>query len=239
MSGLLLVRHGQASFLSDDYDRLSRLGERQSRLLGSYWAEQGVLFDRVFVGPRRRHCQTHEAVAAVYKERGIPWPDPVTLTELDEYPAEIVFKAILPKLNDHDSNHSDGAPREVDSNDGRLSTRRFRAMFETAMRLWVRGEAKVAEVESWREFRRRVDAGVAKMISAIGLGQTAVAFTSGGPVAATSAFAMGINDEGTLELSWQIRNAAYAEFNLSGQRLRLSAFNTTSHLIDPTDLTYL
>ncbi len=34
MGTLYLVRHGQASFGSDDYDRLSPLGQRQSQRLG-------------------------------------------------------------------------------------------------------------------------------------------------------------------------------------------------------------
>ena len=34
MSELVLVRHGQASFFSDDYDQLSPLGELQSQTLG-------------------------------------------------------------------------------------------------------------------------------------------------------------------------------------------------------------
>ena len=42
MSVVLLVRHGQASFGAEDYDRLSALGEEQSRLLGSSLAARGV-----------------------------------------------------------------------------------------------------------------------------------------------------------------------------------------------------
>ena len=38
MSRLFVIRHGQASFLADDYDQLSPLGEEQGRALGAYWA---------------------------------------------------------------------------------------------------------------------------------------------------------------------------------------------------------
>ena len=37
MSELHLVRHAQASFGSDNYDQLSDLGHRQSRLLGGHF----------------------------------------------------------------------------------------------------------------------------------------------------------------------------------------------------------
>ena len=40
MSAIHLVRHGQASFGADDYDLLSALGERQSRVLGQALARQ-------------------------------------------------------------------------------------------------------------------------------------------------------------------------------------------------------
>jgi hypothetical protein len=52
MSHLLLVRHGQASFLEENYDKLSAKGEAQSRLLGKYWACLKLPIDRVFAGPR-------------------------------------------------------------------------------------------------------------------------------------------------------------------------------------------
>ena len=47
MSQVLLVRHGQASWGSDDYDVLSDLGERQSRMLGEALAARGVVPDLV------------------------------------------------------------------------------------------------------------------------------------------------------------------------------------------------
>ncbi len=70
MSVLYLIRHGQASAGSGDYDRLSSLGEDQSRALGELWAGRGLTFDRVFVGPLRRQRQTCEAVTEVYRQPG-------------------------------------------------------------------------------------------------------------------------------------------------------------------------
>ena len=61
MSQVLLVRHGQASWGSDDYDVLSDLGERQSRMLGEALAARGVVPDLVVRGAMRRHRQTAES----------------------------------------------------------------------------------------------------------------------------------------------------------------------------------
>src|SRR3989442_869576 len=98
MNRVTLVRHGQASYGQADYDQLSELGERQSRRLGSYWAERGVQFEFVFVGPRRRHRQTHDAVADEYARRGLAWPAAVELAGHDEYPAFEVMHAALPPI---------------------------------------------------------------------------------------------------------------------------------------------
>jgi broad specificity phosphatase PhoE len=63
MAELYLVRHAQASFGTDDYDRLTELGHRQSRWLGEYFAERGMQFDRVLTGTLRRHRETLEGIA--------------------------------------------------------------------------------------------------------------------------------------------------------------------------------
>ena len=63
MGVILLVRHGQASFGTDDYDRLSELGTRQSASLGSAWEAGGAVFTDAIAGGMLRHAQT--AIAAI------------------------------------------------------------------------------------------------------------------------------------------------------------------------------
>ena len=60
---LLLVRHGQASAGSDNYDRLSERGWQQSRRLGAWLASTGHDFDAVVLGGMRRHQETFDAIA--------------------------------------------------------------------------------------------------------------------------------------------------------------------------------
>ena len=75
MSRLFLIRHGQASFLEENYDKLSVLGEKQARLLGEYWAQQRVAVDQVYSGPRTRQ------LAIEWNERdGSRWIATVPLT---------------------------------------------------------------------------------------------------------------------------------------------------------------
>ena len=65
MGSIVLVRHAQGSFFSDDYDQLSPEGLRQADQLGEYWRAQSISFTEVYLGPRQRHCQTAERALAV------------------------------------------------------------------------------------------------------------------------------------------------------------------------------
>lgn len=62
MSVLYLVRHGQASFGSDDYDRLSDLGREQGRIAGRFLAAQGVEPVSIIHGEMLRQRQTAEGI---------------------------------------------------------------------------------------------------------------------------------------------------------------------------------
>src|SRR5262245_35108763 len=98
MSTLALVRHAQASFFADDYDRLSPTGEAQARHLGDYWASREDVFDEVYVGPRLRQRQTAELVGAQYRQAGLYWPEPVALADLDEYDITGLVEQLAPAL---------------------------------------------------------------------------------------------------------------------------------------------
>jgi broad specificity phosphatase PhoE len=98
MGRLFLVRHALASFLSQNYDQLSPLGETQALLLGQYWAHHHVLFDRVGMGPALRHRQTAQLVGEAYREAGLHFPSPVIADDFDEFRAEAVLSGSLPQL---------------------------------------------------------------------------------------------------------------------------------------------
>ena len=103
MGHLVLVRHAQASFLAADYDRLSPLGEEQARLLGEYWGDRGVEFDRIFSGPRVRQRDTAKIAGAAYSRTDVEFPEPIVMDEFDEYDGERVLRTSLPQLAESDS----------------------------------------------------------------------------------------------------------------------------------------
>lgn len=237
MSLLFLVRHGQASFDAEDYDQLSPRGVEQARQLGVYWAELNLIFDQVYVGPRRRHRQTLEAVAAAYRERGLNWPEPIALPELDEHFGYDVLTRSLPDLMQRDP-----AIREMKEKwrkDSDTAQRDYLRLFQKVTRMWVRRELSLPDLEAWHEFRGRVQRGLTRMTEAAGSRKKVAAFSSGGPTAAAMGFALNLEDEKTLELSWVVRNTAYSEFLFSRGRFSVMTFNSVPHLTDPQLVTFV
>src|SRR5215467_5295520 len=57
MAHIYLVRHGQASLLEDDYDRLSQLGETQARHVGA-WLGARITPKLIVCGTLKRQRQT-------------------------------------------------------------------------------------------------------------------------------------------------------------------------------------
>ena len=98
MSVLCLVRHGQASFFSDDYDQLSPKGVAQSRLLGKYWVENLVDIDEVYSGSLARQLQTAEAVGESFRQASKRWPEVQVLSGLNEYCGDKVMEVLRPEL---------------------------------------------------------------------------------------------------------------------------------------------
>lgn len=238
MGNLYLVRHGQASFLQQNYDKLSPIGEAQARLLGDYWARCGLIFHRVCVGPRMRQKDTVELVRAAYRTAGVVFPEPLVLPEFDEYSGEEVLKHGLTELLETDPAVRDLHSAFVSSaNDTELHAN-FQRLYAAVIGAWVRGAFTVPGVETWHEFAERVNSGFTKFLSAGARGERVAIFTSGGPVAIGMQRALHLTAEDTLELTWMSRNSAWSEFLYSATRFTLSSFNVHAHIEDPAMLTY-
>jgi broad specificity phosphatase PhoE len=228
----IFVRHGKASAFSSTtgYDQLSAPGVEQSEQLGEWMTRTGFATDAVFVGPRKRHAQTHEAVVRVLATHGQSLPAPTLLQELDEHDGiSLVFK-LLPSLAAGDPELRHVVDKMAAG--GKPSADDVLGAFKRITRRWVKGEVGHDEVESWSAFRARVARGMAR-IAEVGRGKTALVFTSAGAVAAATAEALGIPDEErVLDLSWSLYNGSLTELDFTGERWGLRTFNATPHLTD-------
>lgn len=225
----IFVRHGKASaFSTTGYDQLSPPGVEQSEQLGAWMARTDLVADAVFVGPRKRHAQTLEAVVRVLASHGRTLPAPTLLPELDEHDGiSLVFK-LLPVLAAEDPEL--GRIVESMSSAGQPSPDAVLAAFKRITRRWVKGEVGHDDVESWASFRARVARAMTR-IAEVGRGKTALVFTSAGAVAAATAEALGVTDEErVLDLSWSLYNGSLTELDFTGERWGLRSFNATAHL---------
>jgi broad specificity phosphatase PhoE len=238
MGSLLLVRHGQASFMAADYDVLSPLGEEQSRRLGARWLARGLSFDAVYVGNRERQKRTCALVAEAYAAAGRPFPAPVELPDLDEMQAQQLLQRSIPDLVAQnppvrallDDFHASASTAEM--------KKRFQLMFERVMEMWVGGELVAPGVETWAEFGARVKRALDGMTAGGSKGRRVAAFTSGGPVAIAVHEALATPDHATIRVAFAVRNASVSEFLFSRDRFSLDVFNEVSHLDEERLLSY-
>lgn len=238
MGRLFLVRHAQASFLSQNYDRLSALGEKQARLLGEHWAQRHVVFDRVYSGPALRHRQTAQLVGEAFRKAEVNFPSAVIAEEFDEFQGDAVLSQSLPELlakNDRIREFNSALQNPRDEASKRAN---FQRLFQAVISMWVNEEIAPPGVESWRDFCARVNRGLSKFLGEAGKGELTVIFTSGGPVSVAVQRALHLSAQDTLQIAWMPRNCSFSEFLFSVDRFTLSSFNSFPHLDNESLLTY-
>ena len=211
MAELVLVRHGQASFGADDYDRLSDLGWRQSRWLGEYFAERGAAFDRIVRGSLRRHGET---LAGISEGLGRSLEGSVD-ARLNEYNADELLRA-----------HLKGAPRPQ----GGDRREHFRILRE-AMYAWTDGTLAGSPHEPFADFRDRVLAVLTDIRR--GAAKRVLVVSSGGPISTILADVLGMPLRGVVDLNLQTRNTGITELQAGATRIHCVSFNNVPHLDRP------
>ena len=175
MGTLHLVRHGQASFGTDDYDRLSDLGHRQCVALGQHFLAKGQRFDAVFMGSLRRHRESFEGIACGLD--GLP--EPTVLTGLDEYDPEAVVRAIHPATLPH--------PTTPDA------VRQHFRLLRQGLLSWMDGRSAPVGMPSHAEFRAGVTQALA-LARAHAQGEVLMV-SSGGPISVAVGLVLGLTAE--------------------------------------------
>jgi len=238
VSVLTIVRHGQASFFGDDYDRLSHIGEAQARLLGEYWASRRLVIDEVLTGPRLRQRQTAELAGGAYRRSGLEWPGPTVLDDLDEYDLDGLVNRFAARLAERESKFNGLRELYLRGQGEQDRLRAFQRMFEVLLRHWQTAEAPEDDLESWPAFRQRVRRVIRHIQEHSGRGRRMAVFTSGGVIGCAVQQALGVSDAMALELSWRIRNSSLTEVMFTPDRFTLDSFNGVPHLNDPALWTY-
>src|SRR5580692_7484041 len=130
MGVLLLVRHGQASLGTADYDRLSDVGRRQAQVTGARLARTDVVIDRVVSGGLTRQRDTAQALLAA-----LGWPASRLLIDerLDEYDHVEVM-----------ARHTTEVTFSTATAEGEVG-RALQSTLEEAIGRWISGETGYSE----------------------------------------------------------------------------------------------
>ena len=213
---VLLVRHGQASFGTDDYDRLSARGQAQSHALGVELARRGIEPTAILTGRMRRQRETAQHMAT-----GAAWP---AVIDSD------------PGWDEFDASRMIAASGEEEK-DSLTDSRAFQRLLERASARWASGEHDADYAETFGAFQARVDAALDRVVRGLGSGQTAVVVSSAGAIAWSAARLIGGGFAQWRALNRVAVNSGVTKLVVGSSGTSLIGFNDHCHLV-PADVTY-
>lgn len=216
MALLFLVRHGQASFGSADYDRLSDLGRQQARWLGEYFRDREVRFRRVVAGTLKRQRDTATELLGAMGARH----DVLEHAGLNEYQGEALYHAMTGGRDPIEHQNSD--------------YRDYWRTLKGAMLAWTRDELQGVP-ETWAQFGARTRAALDMACAGLGRDDAVLAVSSGGAISRAVGAILGVSGETAIEFNLQFRNSGFAELIVAdgGRALRLVSINSIPHLDMP------
>lgn len=241
MSRVYLVRHGQAG-TRKAYDSLSDLGRKQARLLGEYFAAEGITFHAAYRGAMVRQHQTGLEVAAAYRDAGMPFPDISLEERWNEFDLDHIYKAMAPQLSAsdpvfrHEYEEMTAQARAAEDHHAAGVNRRWMPCDTKMVTAWLRATHPY-DGESWEAFRGRVAANRDHLNSAA-RESNIVIFTSATPIGIWAALTMDVADERAMKLAASVNNASFTVIRLHDEDLRLHTFNAVPHLNAPELRTY-
>jgi broad specificity phosphatase PhoE len=219
-----MIRHGQASFGKENYDKLSERGVDQSRILAEYLFGLGLRFDVLYSGTMKRHFETAEAFTMLYEKHNISYPELKKLEEFNEYDPESVLTAIIPLLIEEKPDFSHNVEKMFSD---KIS---FQKVFEKVMMRWVSGDFNLPGLVRWEEFASRVERGIKMVMESDGKGKKIAIFSSGGPISIVAQKALLLSNSSAIQLNWQIINTSVTRFKCTHDRIMLMSFNEHAHL---------
>ncbi len=229
MSEILLVRHGQASFGDKNYDRLSPEGIKQAKMLAQHLLHTKQSFDAIYSGTMERQKNTALELTECFSNSGHHVTDTIISADFNEYDSFSVWESQIPLMLKEDPSLSGTLEK------ARADRKSFQIIFEAVMKRWVSGFYDTKGSATWADFKKRVINGVSKIIETHGSGKKIIVFTSGGPISTAVQHALGLSDEKTIELSWQVINASVTRFKYNAKGIMLYGFNDIAHIEKEND----
>ncbi|MAM86267.1 MAG: histidine phosphatase family protein [unclassified Hahellaceae] len=254
MASIYLIRHGQASFHSSNYDQLSELGQRQAGYAGEQLArELGPGRDPAdvswFCGTLSRQIDTEQRVRAgcfpdMPKQRLSEQAAPVTNAGFNEFDHEALLAHYLQRLR-----HKPEVEAFLNAVDDR--TRLFQPAFNRVVDAWIADgdfvEDAAEAFETWAQFKQRIVNAFESAVTAgweqaresgkKGSGDVCIV-SSGGPISLMLQAMLNMDDVSALDANWVLANASITKliYRSNPERppqpneLRLAYFNHYHYL---------
>lgn len=223
---LVLLRHGQGSLGTDDYDRLSDIGWMQSQQLGKRLRADYGVFETIWLGSLKRHHQTVEGLKTQVRREVLP--------DLNEYTVDQLIGSALAQANELGLRVPDDSA--FDNPKDYLET--FRIWFPEVLAHWQSGGLACEHNGQWDAFFERVTRPLSDWQDRVSSGETVVAVTSAGVISTMASHAL------NQSLAWQrncnisLYNASVTELSLQDGQWQLHKLNCISHLEHPAHQTF-
>ncbi|GGE43427.1 fructose 2,6-bisphosphatase [Primorskyibacter flagellatus] len=209
MPTLYLIRHGQASFGADNYDKLSAIGHEQSEVLGAWFAAEGIIPDLVAHGSLTRQKETLAGILKGMAHEMMAEEHP----GLDEFDFGKLLKAKYAAGGEPDGMMTDHKSH-------------FRTL-RTTVAEWQRDEIPNPP-EMWAEFTGRVDT-ACRALMREGV-ETVFAVSSGGAIAQAVSALLETPGVHQTKMQLQMKNTAITRFIYTPRATYFHSFNETPHI---------
>ncbi len=226
MAMIYLIRHGQASFLSSNYDQLSETGEQQSAILGKTLQQKNQQVSLIATGTLSRHEQTASHCLQSFGSNIEMTQDP----RWNEYDH-------MELLSKHNPAFTDYAAIGEYLKQQENPMMALQQVLNASILDWI--ENKNDYETSWVAFKQGVLDAIAELETKLEKGQTAWVFTSGGPIAAVLVHLLSLKDAQFIDLQVRLVNSSITKILVGRNGLSLSTYNEYSHLDhNPELITY-
>ncbi|MGW4527960.1 histidine phosphatase family protein [Amycolatopsis sp. NPDC004378] len=206
MGAIYLVRHGQASFGAEDYDALSPRGFEQSTVVGAELLRRNMSFSQIRSGTLARQRDT-AATALKVLGSDVPVVEDPRWNEYDHV--------------DIARHHAGGAPQE--------DSRAYQGVLDAALTAWTTAGEGGPCAETWPAFLARCRGALEDLVAALGKGEHAVVFTSGGVIATLCGLLMGTPEAGLLKLNRVTVNGGITKLVSGRGGVTMLSFNEHPH----------
>ncbi len=215
---VLLIRHAQASFGAADYDVLSERGHAQVDALRRALERRGVVAARAVSGSLRRQRDT-----------GRPWAGATgAAATVDERWNEYDDDDLL---SHHSSKETRLARASADTGPT-ISSRDFQVVLDQGLQEWVDAGAASPARQTWPEFLAEISGALDDLSAGLGSGETGLAFSSSGVIAALAASLIGLPERAFVPLNRVSVNTSITKVIVGSRGKTLVSYNDHSHLED-------